>query len=79
MNKPPAVSASVIRPLNGDVKSESKSVTLAPRYDDANMMMISDHCVGDQGNAVILSPELNYFFKGRDSNIAFLPDSSAAP
>ena len=69
----------MIRPLNGDVKSESKSVTLAPRYYDATMMMISDYCVGDQGNVVILSPELNYFFKGRDSNIAFLPDSSAAP
>ena len=51
IDKPPAVSASVIRPLNGDVKSESKSVTLAPRYDDATMMMISDHCVGDLGNA----------------------------
>ena len=53
----------MIRPLNGDVKSESKSVTLAPRYDDATMMMISDHCVGDQGNAVddILSSQLKYF------------------
>ena len=61
MNKPPAVSASVIRPLNGDVKSESKSVTLAPRYYDANMLVISDHRVGDQGNAVFLSPHLNYF------------------
>ena len=51
MNKLPAVSASVIRPLNGDVKSESKSVTLAPRYYDATVIMISDNCVEDQGNA----------------------------
>ena len=54
----------MIRPLNGDVKSESKSVTLAPRYDyDANMMMISDDCFDDQGNADndILSSQLNYF------------------